>query len=53
MSQICPFGFPTGKDALQKLYVAMSRARDYLIVVGTRDELKVLGEQLVSFNQVN
>ena len=45
-------GFPTGTDAIQKLYVAMSRARDDLILVGTREELNVLGELLASFNQI-
>ena len=45
-------GFPSGTDAIQKLYVAMSRARDDLILVGTREELAVLGEHLASFIQI-
>jgi hypothetical protein len=46
-------GFPATTDAVQKLYVAMSRARDDLILVGTRDELSAISEVLKGFAEIS
>ena len=39
-------GIPSDADGLQQLYVAMSRAKDDLILIGTRDDLAHLGDVL-------
>lgn len=45
-------GIPHGTDGAQRLYVAMSRARDDLIVVGTKEDLASIEEILGSFSEV-
>ena len=42
-------GIPSGTEANQQLYVAMSRARDDLVLVGAQEELGHLGELFNKF----
>jgi superfamily I DNA/RNA helicase len=42
-------GIPFGSEANQQLYVAMSRARDDLILVGAQEELENLGDLFNKF----
>jgi len=39
-------GIPSDADGLQQLYVAMSRAKDDLVLIGTKEDLSHLGELL-------
>ena len=41
-------GIPSDADGLQQLYVAMSRAKDDLVLIGTKEDLSHLGEVLKS-----
>jgi ATP:corrinoid adenosyltransferase len=39
-------GIPSDADGLQQLYVAMSRAKDDLVLIGTKEDLSHLGDVL-------
>jgi superfamily I DNA/RNA helicase len=45
-------GIPFGSEANQQLYVAMSRARDDLVLVGAKEELGHLGELFDKFPKI-
>lgn len=46
-------GIPKGSDARQRLYVAMSRARDDLVLVGMESDLAALGELFLQFPKID
>jgi hypothetical protein len=46
-------GFPAGTEGLKQLYVAMSRARDDLVLVGATEELSQLGPLFNKFPRID
>lgn len=45
-------GLPTSADGKRQIYVAASRARDDLVIIGTADDLSVIGDSLEEFLEI-